>query len=69
MTVARYLLKWSLLGAWVGVLGGIASAGFLLALDWATQRRVDTPSLLFFLPLAGAAIGLLYDRVGKDVAG
>jgi len=61
--------KWSILAAWVGTLSGLASALFLWALDWATQTRGHQPGLLYALPLAGMAIGWVYDRHGKSVAG
>lgn len=63
------LVKWSLLGAWVGLLSGIASFLFLTALEWATGTFTRQPSLLFGLPLAGALIALLYERLGNDVEG
>lgn len=63
------LIRWMVLGAVVGVLGGLASAAFLIVLERATGTRERLPGLLFGLPLAGVAIGLLYDRVGKAVAG
>lgn len=63
------LAKWGVLGAWVGLLSGVASALFLHALGWATTYRESHPYLLFGLPLAGAAIGFLYHRFGKSVEG
>jgi H+/Cl- antiporter ClcA len=62
------LVKWGVLGAWVGIVAGIASAVFLHALDWATATRDGHPWLLFLLPIAGLAIGWVYDRFGKSVA-
>ena len=63
------LAKWCVLGAWVGLLSGGASAIFLHALNWATASREKNPSLLLGLPLAGAAIGFIYHRYGKAVEG
>ena len=63
------LLKWVALGVWVGLLSGLASAGFLWTLDWATNTRAAHPWLLFGLPIAGAFIGWLYTHHGKAVAG
>ena len=65
----QMVLKWTALGSWVGVLSGLASAAFLWSLDWATQTRLHAPWLLFCLPFAGMAIGLIYASHGKDVAG
>ena len=59
-----HLLKWIVLGAIVGVLAGLASAGFLFSLEWVTNLRLDHPWLLFGLPLAGFAIGLAYHYGG-----
>jgi len=59
-----HLVRWIILGAIVGVLAGLASAGFLEALDWATETREAHPWLLFGLPLAGFAVGLAYHYGG-----
>jgi len=63
------LLKWSVLGIAVGTLSGAASAAFLVGLYWATATREGTPWLLWLLPVAGALIGWVYSRFGKDVEG
>ncbi len=63
------LTKWSILGAWVGVLAGIASAVFLFSLEWANKTRAAHPQLLFFLPLSGVLIWAIYDRFGRAVQG
>jgi H+/Cl- antiporter ClcA len=65
-----FLVRWSLLGAASGVLAGLASAAFLVTLDWATETREDTPWLLWLLPFAGLAIGAAYHYGGgRAVAG
>ncbi len=48
----------------VGVLAGLSSAAFLVALEWVTEERLDHPSLLFLLPLAGLGVGLVYHYGG-----
>jgi H+/Cl- antiporter ClcA len=58
------MVRWTLLGGAVGVLAGIASTIFLVSLHWATQTRLANPYLLFLLPLAGVAIGAIYQRFG-----
>lgn len=63
------LIRWCVLGSCVGVLAGIASAGFLASLSWATALREETPWLLWFLPLAGGVIGWIYARYGREVEG
>lgn len=58
------LLKWSALGGAVGGLAGLASAVFLVSLDWATRWREANPAVIYALPLAGAALGWVYQRYG-----
>jgi H+/Cl- antiporter ClcA len=64
IALARYLAKWIALGAVVGALAGLSSAAFLETLDWATRTRVEHSWLLWLLPVAGLAIGLVYRYVG-----
>ncbi|CAJ0854865.1 Chloride/fluoride channel protein [Ralstonia sp. LMG 32965] len=64
-----YLLRWLSLGALIGMLAGLGSAVLLLALDWATDTRIAHPWLLWFLPVAGVAVGLLYHYTGRAVEG
>ena len=65
MAIGGYLVRWCVVGSLIGLLGGSASAVFLLSLDWATQTRLDHPWLLYLLPLGGAAIALLYRFAGS----
>ncbi|MGA4238037.1 voltage-gated chloride channel family protein [Ralstonia nicotianae] len=64
-----YLLRWLFLASLTGVLAGLGSAALLLALDWATLTRTAHPWLLWLLPLAGLAVGLLYHYTGRAVEG
>ena len=68
LDLARFLARWIVLGALVGVLAGLASAGFLITLDWATETRLEHPWLLWLLPVAGLAVGLAYHHLGGDSA-
>lgn len=61
--------QWLSLGALVGVACGVASAGFLLSLDWATRLRDRHHEIVYALPLAGLVLGALYDRWGKPIRG
>ncbi|MEO5680450.1 MAG: voltage-gated chloride channel family protein [Acidimicrobiales bacterium] len=63
-----HLVRWIALGAVVGVLAGMASAGFLESLSWATATREAHPWLLFGLPVAGFAVGLAYQYGGSKAA-
>lgn len=65
----RPLLMWALLAVPVGLLAGSASALFLWALERVTELRWEHGWLLFLLPVGGAVIGWLYDRVGRSAEG
>ncbi|MFC5473313.1 voltage-gated chloride channel family protein [Paraherbaspirillum soli] len=64
-----YLGRWLLLASIVGALAGAASAALLAALDWAGDTRSAHRWLLWLLPLAGFAVGLIYHLLGKSVEG
>jgi H+/Cl- antiporter ClcA len=55
-----------LLAAFAGILGGLTSSAFLIALAWVAHRQIAEPNLLYFLPLAGLFVGGLYDFFGID---
>lgn len=65
----RLLLQWVVLGAVVGVSCGAASALFLTLLDLATSSRAADERLVYALPLAGLAIGWVYQRHGRSIRG
>jgi len=50
----------------VGILSGSAAAVFLIALEWATQTRNNNTFIIWGLPLAGLAIGLIYHHFGHE---
>jgi H+/Cl- antiporter ClcA len=56
-----------LFGAVVGAASGAASAVFLWLLAEATTWRVEHEAIVFALPAAGAAIGLVYARWGRSI--
>lgn len=62
-----YLLKWLLLSLAIGLLVGIASAGFLQSLEWVTNYREAHRWIIILLPIGGLATGLIYHYWGKDV--
>ena len=62
-----FLLRWLLICGLVGALAGTASAGFLVALEWATRWREAHPWSLALLPAAGLLIGLAYHYLGNRV--
>ena len=61
--------RWILLSGLVGALAGSASAFFLWALDIATDTRIAHPWLVWFLPVAGFCVGLVYLQIGTSVEG
>ncbi len=61
------LVQWVGLGALVGVVCGAASALFLFLLDRATAYREAHELLVYALPVAGLAIGWLYERFGESI--
>ena len=65
----RAALFWLVWIVPVAVAVGSASAFFLWSLDAATASRFAHPALLYFLPLAGLAIGLIYHTWGRPAEG
>lgn len=62
-----YIVKWLVICSITGAFIGSASAFFLVSLDWATQIREANDWIIWLLPAAGFAIGLLYHYFGKEV--
>lgn len=74
-TLSSRLSQFSVLARWLifvvpmaSVVGTICAL-FLWALDAATKARFDYPWLLFGLPFAGLAVGLLYHWIGRSTEG
>jgi H+/Cl- antiporter ClcA len=65
----RTSLKWALILTPTAVAIGSLCALFLWALDQATQARFAHPWMLFGLPAAGLAVGLVYHWVGRPAEG
>ena len=66
---AAALFQWTWLGAAVGIASGVASAVFLTLLERATRFRESHEIIVYTLPVAGLAIGFLYERWGKSIKG
>ena len=62
--VARDLV----IGLVVGLLSGAGSYVFLESLDWATRTRLRNGWLVWLLPIAGLAIGVVYLHLGGESA-
>lgn len=63
----RIVSQWLGLGSLIGVLCGASSALFLWLLERATSFRLAHEPLVFALPVAGLAVGWLYERFGESV--
>ena len=61
--------QWLSLGSLVGALCGAASALFLWLLERATAFRGAHEVIVYTLPLAGLAIGAIYERFGQPIKG
>ena len=59
----------AVLGAMSGALAGIASYVFLELLEWATNTRGRNAWLVWWLPVAGLVIGIVYHRWGGRARG
>lgn len=65
-TLFSYFLKWTVISTIAGSLIGSSSALFLFLLETITDLRIDTPILLYFLPLGGLIVGLVYYYWGGE---
>jgi H+/Cl- antiporter ClcA len=62
----RQILFWTVLALPIAIIAGSACALFLVSLGWVTQVHWSHPYLLWFLPVGGMAVGLLYHYLGKN---
>jgi H+/Cl- antiporter ClcA len=62
-----FFLQWILICIMTGIFSGSASAFFLVSLEWVTQIRIQHAWIIWFLPIGGLIIGLLYHYWGTDV--
>lgn len=65
VSIFRQLLRWSFIVIPIAIVIGSMVAFFLWSLNVAIHFRFDHPWLLFFLPLAGILIHVLYKSIGK----
>lgn len=59
-------LKWVLYACGIGLLVGGVAVAFHLGIDWGTHLRGEFPWVVFFLPLGGPAIVLIYRICGME---
>ncbi len=64
--ISKHILKWLLISIIVGPLVGLASAGFLWSLQWATGWREAHAWIIWLLPLGGLSVGLIYHYLGNS---
>ena len=67
MSTLTGIVRWILIAAVVGILGGAASALLLASLEWATNMRESHLWLIAVLPVAGFAVGWIYHYFGGAV--
>lgn len=68
LTSPNFYFRRAWLSCFSGILAGLAAAVFLITLEWATEARERNPYLIWFLPLAGLFIGLMYVRFAGDAS-
>ena len=56
----KTFLRWTFFAIVIGLLGGVIGSPFHIAVEKATEARAAHPWLLYFLPVAGVIIALLY---------
>lgn len=61
-----FVIKWLIISLIIGITVGSASAFFLTSLHWAEKTRDANIWIIWLLPVAGFAIGLLYHYYGKN---
>lgn len=59
-------VKWVIISALTGAVGGIIGALFHLSVDKATELRGGNPWLIYLLPAAGVVIVLIYKLLGLE---
>lgn len=64
LRLAFGLVRWVALGSVVGVLAGLSSWAFTKALNWAGETRITHGGIVWLLPVAGLAVGLVYHYLG-----
>ena len=56
--------KWLILSVLIGVVGGILGSVFHMSIDGVTLFRESNPYIMYFLPLGGVVIALMYKYFG-----
>lgn len=61
-----HFVMWSCGGICIGFIIGLVGIAFHLALQWATECRMENPWLIWLLPIGGLAIVLAYRLAGME---
>ncbi len=69
LQLGTFVLKWLAIGVLLGSAVGSSVAFFLWSLDRVTHLQWQHPWLLYLLPLAGIAMGLMYHTCGRSAEG
>lgn len=62
----KTFIKWVILAAFVGVLGGTIGSAFHIAIDYVTEIRTEHSLILYLLPIGGLVIVGLYSLAKKQ---
>ncbi len=62
----KTLVKWIILAAVVGLVGGVVGSVFHLSIDFVTELRNEKTWLIWLLPLGGLVIAVLYAAFKKQ---
>lgn len=62
----RLFIRWVIFSMLVGILVGVVGVAFHYAIELATEFRIENPNIIFFLPLGGLFIILLYKITGME---
>lgn len=65
----KSFIKWVLIAAFIGGVGGLVGALFHISVERVTELRLARPWLLYLLPAAGIGIALLYKAAHIEGAG
>jgi len=66
--IIKEFLKWLLLSLVIGTLVGITCSALLASLNWSTNYREANKYIIWFLPLGGLFVGLLYHYFGESIS-
>lgn len=69
LSFIKAFARWIFTAVLIGGIGGLVGAAFHISVEKATELRLSYPELVFFLPLAGLFIALVYHAARIEGAG